>query len=447
MRVETIELETDSGAAASTAWGAGTVPACAGRHPLVPTSAGSKTLGYGLVATPIIGTMIPLTIGTGTESSIVAALIIADMLLGIWVIQLLATRQVLLVRTPLNLPVAAVALIWIVACVASNAFFDPRVAARLGVAFTYVQMAALTLTLTSLGVMLLATNIGADHRYASAATWALIVMGSIAMTAHVARVPSWLWFMDTRGLFSNWVVALAYGQALFNQQLSRRVRVFLLLLTAAFLYKTVIQETGWLSGWMPPLAAVGIITLLRSRALSAFGAVAAALVALRYEQRIYDAVIQSQLDEGSDSRLQIWAQAWELLSQYPLLGTGPAGYAAYYFVLFRDSAASLSTHSNYIDIAAETGIIGLLAFLWLLAAMGLAVWRACRRWRDGFAGGFAAGVAGGFIGAVVAMGLGDWVIPFVYNQGIDGFRYTVHTWIYVGLAAGLTQPLLTSSRS
>jgi hypothetical protein len=37
------------------------------------------------------------------------------------------------------------------------------------------------------------------------------------------------------------------------------------------------------------------------------------------------------------------------------------------------------------------------------------------------------------------MALGDWVIPFVYNQGIDGFRYTVHTWVFLGLAAGLSE--------
>ena len=32
---------------------------------------------------------------------------------------------------------------------------------------------------------------------------------------------------------------------------------------------------------------------------------------------------------------------------------------------------------------------------------------------------------GGLVASVVAMMLGDWVLPFAYNQGIKGFRYTV----------------------
>jgi hypothetical protein len=37
----------------------------------------------------------------------------------------------------------------------------------------------------------------------------------------------------------------------------------------------------------------------------------------------------------------------------------------------------------------------------------------------------------------VAMALGDWVIPFVYNQTLAGFRFTVHNWLILGALAGL----------
>jgi hypothetical protein len=51
---------------------------------------------------------------------------------------------------------------------------------------------------------------------------------------------------------------------------------------------------------------------------------------------------------------------------------------------------------------------------------------------QGFGSGLAHGVLGGLAGAVVAMLLGDWVIPFVYNQTIAGFRYTLYTWLFLG---------------
>jgi len=100
--------------------------------------------------------------------------------------------------------------------------------------------------------------------------------------------------------------------------------------------------------------------------------------------------------------------------------------------LYVGSGSSMSTHSNYVDIAAQTGIVGAVAFLWLLAALGYVAIRACLRWRSGFEGGYSAAATGGLVGAIVAMALGDWVIPFVYNQGIGGFRYTVHTWVFLG---------------
>ena len=194
------------------------------------------------------------------------------------------------------------------------------------------------------------------------------------MLVYFSGTISWFPFMNTNGLFTNWVVALAYGQALFNHKLSAPKRVGLLVLTAACLVQTAIFETAWLSGWMPPLIAVGLITLLRSRKLFAVGLAGSLTIGLAFAGPIYEAVFQSQLDEGSDSRLDIWAQAWDLLSKHPLFGTGPAGYAAYYMTLYQGSGSSMSTHSNYMDVAAETGIVGSLAFIWLLVALGIVSW-------------------------------------------------------------------------
>jgi hypothetical protein len=36
-----------------------------------------------------------------------------------------------------------------------------------------------------------------------------------------------------------------------------------------------------------------------------------------------------------------------------------------------------------------------------------------------------------------AMFLGDWVIPFAYNQTIAGYNYTGYNWLFIGLALAL----------
>jgi O-antigen ligase len=404
-------------------------------------------LGYGLASLPCIGAVVPFAIGTGTGSNIVAVLIVSMGLIGLWCVGPLVTREFVLMRSPLNLPVGLFGLAWVLAFLWSNASLDPRIAVRLGMPFTIVQAAATSVTLVSLALLLLGANVGYDRRYVRAATWGFLAVGVVAVLVYFTHTDAWFPFLSTLGLFTNWVVALAYGQALFNHRLSTAARLGLLALTAACLVQTAVFETAWLSGWVPPLVAVALITLLRSRVLFTACFMAGSTVCIAFAGRIYEAVFQSQLDEGSDSRLDIWAQAWDLLGKHPVLGTGPAGYAAYYMTLYQGSGSSMSTHSNYMDVAAETGIVGSLGFIWLLVAFAVVAWQACRRWRNGFEGGFAHGAAGGLAGIVIGMALGDWVIPFVYNQGIGGFRYTVHTWVFLGFLAGLAAvPVASSDR-
>ncbi|HEY3111050.1 MAG TPA: O-antigen ligase family protein, partial [Chloroflexota bacterium] len=141
--------------------------------------------------------------------------------------------------------------------------------------------------------------------------------------------------------------------------------------------------------------------------------------------------------KGDLTRLDIWANAWAMVARFPLLGSGPAGYAVYFQSLFSDTGFAMSTHSNYWDVLLETGFLGAAIFAWLMAALVVVGLRACWRWRTGFEGGYAAAGLGGLTGLLLAMGLGDWLIPFVYNQTIAGFRYTVHSWVFLGFLGSL----------
>jgi len=58
---------------------------------------------------------------------------------------------------------------------------------------------------------------------------------------------------------------------------------------------------------------------------------------------------------------------------------------------------------------------------------------------------------GGCAGLIIAMGLGDWVMPFVYNVGIRGFDQAVYGWYLMGGVVALQhivakQSLQTQSR-
>jgi O-antigen ligase len=150
-----------------------------------------------------------------------------------------------------------------------------------------------------------------------------------------------------------------------------------------------------------------------------------------------DTVWGLTLDKGDLTRLDIWQQSLDLLSRHLLLGTGPAGYAAYFWNLYMGSQYSMSTHNNYMDVLAQTGLVGGVVFVWLLVALLVAGWQARSFWRSGFEGGFAQGAFAGLLGLLVGMSQGDWFIPFVYNQTIAGFRFTVHSWVFLGFLTSL----------
>ena len=109
----------------------------------------------------------------------------------------------------------------------------------------------------------------------------------------------------------------------------------------------------------------------------------------------------------------------------------------YYMTYFPNNA--MATHNNYIDIISETGIAGTSAFVAFLVSLVITAWELLymTRGRRDFVRAFAVGSAGGVLAVIVAMALGDWVLPFVYTQTIAGFDYAVYSWICLGAMAAL----------
>lgn len=108
---------------------------------------------------------------------------------------------------------------------------------------------------------------------------------------------------------------------------------------------------------------------------------------------------------GDVNRLDLWSSAVEMARDHPLVGVGPRQYAA----ALREYGAPelsqsqdhlLTAHNLPLHTLAETGLVGLLALLWLGAALLRAWWRAWqgaypgrrRRLEGGLAAIFAFGV-------------------------------------------------------
>jgi O-antigen ligase len=392
-------------------------------------------VGVGVSLLPAVGAGVPIAIGTGTQSSVVAALALVPILLAFWATGALISHDLRIARSPVNAPAMLLVVVWGLALLNGDVERDPLVSVP--PTWTVIQLGALAVTAASCAALWLALNAGRDARRIELAAWSFLAVGALAGAGFYLGMEAWLPFLQTGGLFTMWVVALAYGQALFNAGLRWWARAGLGLLAAAWLYKALVLQTAFFSGWAAPLLAALVITFVRSRLAGAgLSAVAGLAIGLNWDV-VYDAVYGGAEAKGDLTRLEIWANAWDLFAHHPLLGTGPAGYAVYFQSFYGDTGFALSTHSTYWDVLLQTGLVGAVVFAWLLGSLLLVGCRACARHRSGFVGGYAAAGVGGLAGLVLTMAMGDWFIPFVYNQTIAGFRYTVHSWVFLGFLASL----------
>jgi O-antigen ligase len=388
----------------------------------------------GVAALPMVGAAVPFRVGTGSQSPVVAALILAIVLIGLGVVRAIRTTD----WSPgavVTWPAVALMLVWVLALLWSNVDLDPLVTTW--ATFPLVQLGGAGVAVISAGVLLLSMTAGRQGPWIQVATWSLIACGALTLAVYfTGRQEDFAW-MDTGGLFTMWVVALSWGQALFNRDLPRFLRVALGLHALTWAFKAAVLQTWWFSGWVPALVVLAVILVLRSRwAFAVVGVLVGAAAVLKFNL-LYDIIWGATVEKGDLSRLEIWRQSFDLLARHYILGTGPAGYAVYFQSTYAGSAFSMSTHNNFVDVLAETGLIGALVFGWFLIALLLVGWRARARWRFGFNGAFAQSAFAGLIGVMVAMNLGDWFIPFVYNQTIGGFRFTVHSWVFLGFLASL----------
>jgi O-antigen ligase len=133
------------------------------------------------------------------------------------------------------------------------------------------------------------------------------------------------------------------------------------------------------------------------------------------------------------TRLDAWFIVIEIAKASPIFGLGFANY--YWYALYfpiRGYFVPFNSHSQYIDIIAQTGILGLLSFLWIFFAVGRLGWQLRETAPEGFPRAYTYGVIGGVAGTLVAAGLVDWVLPFAYNIGLAGFRASILPWIFMG---------------
>jgi O-antigen ligase len=237
-----------------------------------------------------------------------------------------------------------------------------------------------------------------------------------------------------------WASALILALLLFCRDFTKWERLLMWLVLGGWFYRLFVLTITRISAWLPAVIAMLIIVFIYSRKWFFFlGLIALIFIVLNY-QFLYDSIVVAKQAEGTldgnTSRDKLWGQALKVAVINPILGTGPAGYANYYMTYYRDLA--LSTHNNYLDMLLQYGLLGTGAFLWVCFTFIRELGRFIKVHAVGsFERAFTIGAFAGMVGVMPAMWLGDWFIPFAYNQTITGFNYTGYSWLFGGLALAL----------
>jgi O-antigen ligase len=388
----------------------------------------------GLLAIALTGGLLNFfTLPTGRGSRIVISLVIALGLTVLWLLQLFMSKgRETISSSPIKKPTLAFIAVGILAYFWSTLMRDPLV--FVPSSFTVVQLGALLVNSLLPFLALFVSSVVTETRWLKYYTWALIALGAFVVLVVLSGIHlDFLFNNGYRGLFATWVCALAFAMALFNEKLSVWKRILLLVLVAAWLYQDFILHADWYSGWLPIVVSMAVIAFFRSKKMFFISAaVVILLVATNYNYFYQNVYIANYYGQGGNQRWGLWETNIQLVERHPLFGMGPAGYAVYYMTYNPRDARS--THNNYFDVLAQTGVIGFIVFLWLMGTYlvsGDRLRRALAKRRD-FEEAFAVAGLGGFLGVLTGMMLGDWVLPFAYNQTISGFDNACFTWLFLG---------------
>lgn len=233
---------------------------------------------------------------------------------------------------------------------------------------------------------------------------ALLVVGGIFMVLSWAETVQWylawiranpgVWLPDSNfrlmnpniiAMLMNVWLMLALARLLSSRKSGGRVILVVWILSALVIIYFTSSRGGWL-GSAAGLLTLGIIFLrtkrnqwlpvwerLKKSRVFIFGSITAiTIVSLAGGYLLY----RQATHPSHGSRTEFWTPAWQAFLEAPVLGKGPFTFVSAYL-----QANSVPTmvpvdyaHSLYMDLLSGTGIIGMLAFIWLVFIVIRVIW-------------------------------------------------------------------------
>lgn len=173
------------------------------------------------------------------------------------------------------------------------------------------------------------------------------------------------------------IAPIAFGLFIYEKNIKLRIWLGLALAAlSAALYFTFSK------GALLAIAAAAVVFIIgrlrkSSRAKGLLiGSLAAVLVGvpLYIFWRFYRGDIGAAV-ANTEGRVELWRAAWHILERHPRLGIGPGAFATELTHYQIGSVFSPFAHNTYLQMAAETGVVGLIALVVVIVSLLVLAWR------------------------------------------------------------------------
>ncbi|MEM7130825.1 MAG: O-antigen ligase family protein [Chloroflexota bacterium] len=390
-----------------------------------------NNMGLSILSVVPLCILVNYDLGTGTGTSVGLPLMVLCLLVGLWLFDMFVLeRKFSFVASRSMKPLVIFAMATVVAFLIGQLGWFYLPSAPLA-----AQLGGVTIFILSFCAFFLVAN-QLEPVWLERMVWLYIILGGIyvfARSLELWTIVDTFFHWKARGsLFWAWLTAMCGGQLLFNRKLGWRVQVGLVVVLGCVLYLTVINNFDWKSGWIPMLAVLMVLVGFKWQGLiMRYFLIIIPIGALAMIYAIQQIVSTDQYSYLT--RLDAWWIMWQLIKYNPFTGLGPANYYWYTPIYpIRGYAVQFNSHHQLLDIVAQTGFIGLFCYFWFFAALFRIGWRMRRQIADGFPQAYLYSVLAGIVGTLVASMLGDWVLPFVYNIGLEGLRTSLPAWMFMG---------------
>jgi O-antigen ligase len=344
----------------------------------------------------------PISI-TGTQIAVSFALLF-------WVLRMFVMRKFRLVRTPLNIPIAA---------------FLVAVAIGVITAVDFKHSLKGYMTLWWVSIFFLTVNNVKDVTQFKRLIQILILITTIAgaygIFQHLTKI----------GFFGNvryFQLPLARSAGFFDDPATFGNYILLVLPVVIGLsyYSKTIREKRWLGlssliiltaiifsygrgVWLGLIAGLIFMAILSSKKLVFFvliGIIVCSTVLFilpfsKVSQRVME-TIKSTRRVGD--RIYFWEGGLRIIRDYPITGVGWKGFRKVYprYKPAEALESGCNAHNNFVDVTVDSGLLGLGIFLWFLLGIYKAGFRIFKKLEDGYFKGIAWGFLGSFTGFLIA---------------------------------------------